>query len=504
MITLHPYQDRVLEDVESRIAAGKRRILLVAPTGAGKTVLATEAVRRHVQCAGRVVFLAHRRELIDQAADKLFRAGIDHGVILAGHPTRPGELVQVASIATLHARAIRSSTMDLPPADLVVVDEAHHVRARTYQQIIAAYPDAVILGLTATPCRGDGRGLGKAFDTMVEAPSVAELTGLGYLVPARIYAPSAPDLKGVRTVAGDYNERELAERVDIPQLVGDVVTHWLRHAERRRTVVFACGVAHSLHLRDEFNRAGVAAEHLDGSTPAEERDAILKRLAAGTIDVVSNAMVLTEGWDAPAVSCLVLARPTKSLGLYRQMVGRVLRTAAGKVDAVILDHAGAVFQHGLPDDPITWTLDADKKAENRAHRARQDGRKSTGLATCPECAGVRLAGRPCEFCGWRPHGRAEGVEVVDGDLVEVGKNGLRAPPADSRAMRRAFHGQLVWIARERGYADGWAAHKFKEKFGSWPESRHVMPAEPDDATRSWVRSRQIAYAKAMQKQRGAA
>ena len=296
---LRPYQRDVLERVWASIEAGQRRVLLVAPTASGKTVIGGELIRDAVGRGMRVLFLDHRRELTGQASRKIHAVGVDHGIIQAGFQPRPGERVQVAAVQTLHARAVRSSAMEMPPADVVIVDEAHHIRARTYQRIIEAYPGAIVIGLTATPCRGDGRGLGNVFDVLVESASVAELTALGFLVPSRIYAPTRPDLTGVRVERGDYVEAQLAERMDKAQLVGDVVEHWHRLAERRRTVVFATGVAHSVHLRDEFRRSGVMAEHIDGSTPIEERDAILARLAAGTVEVVSNAMVLTEGWDCP-------------------------------------------------------------------------------------------------------------------------------------------------------------------------------------------------------------
>jgi superfamily II DNA or RNA helicase len=495
---LRPYQADVRDRVAAEIAAGHRRVIVAAPTASGKTVIAGAIVADAVRLGQRVLFLAHRRELITQASRKLHAAGVEHGIILASYPARPSEPVQVASVATLHARAVRTASMDMPPADLVIIDEAHHVRARTYQKILAAYPGAIVIGLTATPCRGDGRGLGSTFNALVECPPVIELTAAGYLVPATIYAPSQPDLSGVRVERGDYVERQLAERVDTAQLVGDIVEHWHRLAGRRRTVIFATGVAHAVHLRDEFRRAGVLAEHLDGSTPHEERDAILARLAAGTIEVVTNAMVLTEGWDCPDVGCLVLARPTKSLGLYRQMVGRVLRPAPGKVDALILDHAGAVFAHGFPDDPIKWELAEDRRAENKAHAARGSYR-APALTTCPECAAVRFEGKPCPACDWRPRPKAAPVEVADGELGRVARNRTVPAAAITADERTRFYGMLLYVANERGYARGWAGHKFREKFGDWPASRFVDPVPPDDAMRSWVRSRQIAYAKAMQK-----
>ena len=168
-------------------------------------------------------------------------------------------------------------------ADLIIVDEAHRACARTYQQILDAYPDATILGLTATPCRGDGRGLGNIFDCIVECPGVRELVDLGFLVPTRVYAPTTPDLKGVGTAQGDYVAKQLATRMDQPELIGDIAEHWHRFAEGRKTVVFATSVGHSLHIRNEFRRTGILAEHIDGSTPLEQRDEILAGLSGALL-----------------------------------------------------------------------------------------------------------------------------------------------------------------------------------------------------------------------------
>ncbi len=440
----------------------------------------------------RILFLCHRRELIRQTSQKLYDFGVDHGILLPGYPVRLHEPVQVASVAAVHARAIRSKVIEPPPADIVIVDEAHHACARTYQKILEMYPDAIVIGLTATPVRGDGRGLGNVFEVLIEGPTVAELIDLKFLVPTKVYAPSRPDLKGVRVERGDYVESQLAERMDTRRLVGDVVEHWLRLAERRRTVVFAIGVKHSLHIRDEFRRAGVLAEHIDGTTATEERDAILARLAAGQIDLVTNAMVLTEGWDQPCVSCLVLARPTKSLGLYRQMVGRVLRPAEGKTDALILDHAGATFEHGFAEDPIEWTLSEDKRAINKAHAARGGGSSPSALTTCPECSAVRFAGIPCPACGWQPHRKPQAVEVADGDLARLECDRSMRPSGPTPAEKDRFHRQLLWIAKERNYKPGWVAQKYREKFGHWPEPPPWAlpePEPPDPAGRGSVRAR---------------
>ena len=495
---LHDFQKDIKSRINDAIASGARRVLLVAQTGAGKTVTAAAIMDDAASQGQRILFLDHRRELTKQASQKLHDFGIDAGIIQANFPARPAERIQIASIQTLHARAVRSRSIELPAADLVIVDEAHHSPAATYRRLLAAYPNAVILGLTATPCRGDGRGLGGTFELMIEGPPVVELIDGKYLVGTRVYAPVRPDLTGVHVRRGDYVERELAARMNTAQLVGDVVEHWCRLAERRPTVVFAVDVAHSVHLRNEFRRAGVLAEHLDGSTPLEERDQILAQLSDGRIEVVTNCMVLTEGWDQPNVSCLILARPTKSLGLYRQMVGRCLRPWPGKTEALILDHAGATFEHGFAEDPIEWTLFEDRRAENKKHSARGTPH-APALTTCPECSAVRFEGRPCPVCNWRPAPKAKPVEVADGELGWVARNRQGNAAAHSPEERQHFQGELTWIAQARGYNPGWTSHKYKEKFGEWPRLRSVDPIPPSAATMSWVRSRQIAYAKSLQR-----
>jgi DNA repair protein RadD len=396
----------------------------------------------------------------------------------------------------LYERAIRRAKIAPPPADLIVVDEAHHATAPTWRKIIAAYPDAILLGLTATPYRGDGRGLGGIFSALVECPQVQELIDHGYLVGTRVYAPTLPDLKGIRVQAGDWVENQLADVMDRPKLVGDIVTHWHRLAEGRKTVVFATGVKHSIHIRNEFRRSGVRCEHIDGSTPKPERDEILKMLAAGAIDVVTNCMVLTEGWDMPEVGCAVLARPTRRMGLYRQMIGRVLRPADGKPDAIALDHSGAVHRHAFVEDPVEWTLHPDRYAENPTHASRSEREFHSRLLDCTQCGVLRSSGERCRHCGFMPIRPPQHLSVIDGDLGRVTRDRrVTADPVDMAS----WHAQLTFIGRERGYKAGWERHKYREKFGVWPPwGVTPAPKEPTAEVRAWVRSRMIAYAKAQQ------
>jgi DNA repair protein RadD len=497
---LRPYQVAAIDRITAMVARGLLRIMLACPTGAGKTVIAGALAADAVARGQRALFLCHRRELVQQAVRKLFDVGIDAGIIAAGSPLRPGQAAQVATIQTLHARAVQSPKVELPSANLVIVDEAHHASAKTWRRLIDAYPKSIVIGLSATPCRQDGRGLGSIFQALVEVASVGELVADGFLVSAKVYAPVRPDLTGVHVRRGDYIDAELSVQMNTDQLVGDVVEHWLRLAQRRRTVVFAVDVSHSVHIRDEFRRAGVLAEHIDGSTPAGERDRILAQLAVGITYVVTNCQLLTEGWDCPEVSCVVLARPTKSLGLYRQMVGRTLRPTSGKADALILDHAGAVFQHGFIDDPIEWELGQDRRACNNVHQARgQYG--APALVTCPECSAVRLQGQPCQVCGWQVPKKGRAVDFADGELAVVGRDRQIARAVPSRAEQLVFYRQLLQIAEERHRKRGWVDHTYLAKYGDWPprswKYQDTIAAEP--AVRAWVRHRDIAFARLRQK-----
>jgi DNA repair protein RadD len=496
MIDLRPYQHDVIAELESVIAAGKFRIIIPLPTGGGKTVIASNIIKNATDKGQQVLVLAHTREIIKQTSQKLHANDIEHGIIQAGFMTRPDMPVQVASVQTLWARAMRTNRMEPPPADLLIVDECHHATATTWRKIIDAYPDAVLIGLTATPCRGDGRGLGGIFDAIIDCPQVAELIEQKYLVRTRVFAPGEPDLRGIRIQAGDYVEAQLADRMDRVDLVGDIVSHWHRYGERRKTVCFAVNIRHSLHIRDEFRKSDIKAEHVDGTMPKSERDAVLARLASGDAQVVSNCMVLTEGWDLPEVSCCILARPTRKINLHRQMVGRVLRPALGKTDAIVLDHSGAVFRHGFVEDRIEWTLSPEKRAESPKHAARLRSGYSSRMVECSQCGAIRVAGERCIHCGFLPQQKPKAIVFADGDLNLVDRKKRTAESRTSPEDRMRWHGMLAGIAARRGYRQGWVAHKFREKFGMWPATRTIQLLEPSAEVLSWVRSRNIAYAKA--------
>lgn len=446
-----PYQTAGEESLRVGIRDGARRLLAVLPTGGGKTILAASIIAGAVRKGRHALFLAHRREIVTQSWSKLLEAGIPPeqvGIIMGNgwitHPAdgcqfdarRPNALVQVASIQTLTKRA-------RPPADLVFIDEAHHASARTWREISDYYiaRKAVVLGLTATPCRSDGRGLDDLFERLHIIARPSELIAGGWLVAPEVYSVPPPDLSKVNVTGGDYDLEELGEVMDRAELVGKLVEHWRELANGRTTVVFATTVAHSQSIVGKFKAAGIEAEHIDGTTPVRDRDAILARLASGETKVVSNCQVLTEGWDLPRCKCVMLARPTQSLGLYLQMAGRGLRPW-NDVPALLLDHAGCARRHGLPQTDRVWTLEGRPKGSRRS-----SSDTDSSVRDCPQCGRTVLRGvLACPHCGFE-WDASEIPAETDDKLVKI--TASQADEAARMDLRRR-------IARAvRALADVW-------------------------------------------------
>lgn len=450
MQQLRPYQSRALDDLRTAIRRGARAPLLVAPTGSGKTTISSALIHSAVAKGSRIIFLAHRRELVSQCSARLDEHGVEHGVILAGHPRYlPLAPVQVCSIQTLVRRR-------RPKAEIIFIDECHRAVAKTYRTILDEYPKAVTIGLTATPQRADGRGLGEVFDAIVSTPGPAELTAMGFLVPARVFAPSHPDLSGVHIRRGEYDQKEAAAAVDKPKLTGDIVQHWKDIAAGRRTLVFAASVEHSRHIRYRFQDAGVRAAHVDGNSHVTYRDAVFSELATGSLRVLCNVDVATEGLDIPAVSCVVDASPTISLVKALQRWGRILRPSPGKTDAIILDHANNTQTHGFVTQDREWSLEGTERRRNK----KKDEDEAPSVTICTECyRAYPSTATQCPECG---HGRPIKVRKVEeqaGQLVEV-----EASAYTIRKLSR--HPRIAELQREaqaKGYKPGWVWHQAQKE-----------------------------------------
>lgn len=487
-LTLRPYQALAVQNLRHALAGGVARQILCSPTGSGKTEIGMAIVKGARLKRKRVAFLCNRIHLVEQTSRRFTRSRIAHGIIQGSNTSRVYEDVLVASIQTVARRG-------LPDVDLLIIDEAHTCAgSKDYRAVIAAAKCPVI-GLSATPF---SRGLGKhyaeiggpLFEQMVIAATIPELIGDGFLVDVDVYAPSEPDMTGIkqsRNAFGemDYSDADVGRAVDKPELVGDIVKHWFRLAKGTPTVCFAANIAHSMHIVEQFRAAGVVAEHIDCYTKDEDRQAILRRIETGETQVISNVGILAEGWDFPACKTLILARPTRSLVRYIQMAGRVLRPHHSKERALILDHSGTVPRLGFPTDEFPLELDDGKPRQQKAGQKDQVERLPKA---CPSCSYMKPVGvHQCPVCGFAPAKRSD-IETAEGDLVLLKR---KAPKME----KQAFYSQLIAVAAAKGYRDGWIAHKYREYFGVWPRGLEDVAVQPTKAVYDFLKHLQIKHAK---------
>lgn len=488
---LHPHQVAAIDGVWQSFASGHRRPMLELPTGSGKTVIAQAITARALAKGRRVAFCVPFLGLIDQTFDRFVQFGIDPadiGVIQADHPwRRPHARVQICSGHTLANRGF-------PDANLVIIDEAHR-HLGVYRTWMDTCPKVFFLGLSATPW---AKGLGKHYDDLIRPTSIEELIGLGLLSPFRVFAPTTPDLTGIKVVNGDYHEGQLEERMSDAVLVADVVDTWLKRARGLPTICFASGRAHARHLTDKFAEAGVPAAYIDAYTPREERAEIGEQLASGSIQVVVNIATLTTGidWD---VRCMILARPTRSRALFVQMVGRGLRTAQGKQDCIILDHSDTHQRLGLVTDIACDTLDDGTKGV--AEKREREEAKTPLPKCCPSCKALMPErSRTCIVCGHEMPAVVR-VETRDGELAEFrGKKSKPEPAlkAIQRMGKPSVLGQLKGLAIRRGKDEvKWVRAKYRAIFDTWPQAIYTQEAlEPTPELENYIRHLDIAWAKA--------
>jgi DNA repair protein RadD len=438
-MNLRPYQQQLVTEIRGQYQLGHKSVLAVLPTGGGKTVCFSYIAQQASIKGNRVLILVHRAELLDQASRSM---PVPHGIIAAGRAMDLSHTVQVASVQTVARR------LHLLPRDffhLLVVDEAHHTTAGTWAKVIQHFHAAKLLGVTATPIRGDGRGLGEHYQAMVEGPTAQQLTEQGFLAAAKVLAPPGFDSAGLRKRMGDFDTKQAEQRV-VGTIMGDCLGHYRKHLPGQTAIAFCCSVAHAEAVADLFNSNGIAAASIDGTMDTSTRRQLLADLGTGRLSILTSCALIGEGVDVPSVGGCILLRPTASVGLHLQMIGRCLRPQPGKT-AVVLDHVGNTLRLGHHLEERDWTLDGLRKRDREA---------APSVKVCPQCfATSPSTAQICRDCGhlFTPPERRE-LKQVDGELQEIAVT-KRREQGKAQSLQ-----DLIALGHSRGYknAVAWAKH----------------------------------------------
>lgn len=449
------------------------------------------------------MFLAPKRELLKQTAQKLDRwASFGYGMIQASDRGKSNLYlpIQVASVDTLVSRAVKRNRLVLPPIRNVICDEAHLYQTHLRNQMMELFPDARIVGLTATPGRFDGRPMGSQYDYLIEAATPKQLIRDGYLVPGWYTAPSKPDFSKVKIVAGEYNKKQHDEIME--PLLGDIVDTWLADCGDMRTLVFANQVGHSVWLAERFREAGVSAEHCDGTASEKYRDAVFGRFESGETQVLSQVDLAGYGYDLPAISCIVLAKRTASIVRYIQALGRAARRdGAEKKRFRVNDHGGNVYDHGYFEDDRHWSLSGVRSIGARRKLAGKRAKESLRLR-CPKCKTVFDGSLTCPECGHYFERTAKAFKVVDGELVQIKKGDIHLWNDEKLLQMRMFHAELLGYAKQKGYKAGWAAYAYQSKHKDLPPREWRFDADhaPSLETQRYLKYLTIRRARSRKKQ----
>jgi DNA repair protein RadD len=458
-VQLRQYQLNLIHNVRVGLRA-HNSVLLQSATGSGKTVIATNMLKNASEKGNRSFFVVHRQELVDQTAETFNEAGLNYGIIASGYTPNPIPNVQICSIQTLKNKLdiVKTPT-------LIIFDEAHHCVSSSWRVVKDYFKDAKIIGLTATPCRLDGKGLKDIFDKIILGPPVPWLmeninpdTNLPYLADYKLYCPNTPDLAGIKTIAGDYDKKEISLLMDNNMIIGDAIGHYKKLADGKRAIIFCAGIEHSKHTAEQFNAAGYPAAHLDGCISKEQRREVIRNFKEGKIKILSNVDIVGEGFNVPSVEVCIMLRPTKSLTIYLQQVGRCLRPEPGKKHAIILDHAGNSLpnRHGLPDDERDWV-----GYFNGTKKRKKDDIPADRIISkmCDKCYCVHKPAPKCPDCGNIYIVVSRELEQVDGDLIEIDKNLARQARLKEQSEAKTLD-QLIELGKKRGYKDSWAHNLF--------------------------------------------
>lgn len=496
-IFLRPYQQQFIVDVRSKFRQNHKRVIGVAPCGAGKTIMTGWMIREVGRRGRRIIFFVHRQELIKQTSETFKQLGIEHGIISAGHKMQPELPVQIASVQTLVRRLDK-----IPAPDFLICDECHHILANSYKEILDAYPEAFLLGVTATPQRTGGINLGDVFSSMVEGPSVDELIRLGNLTDFKYFSHTEElDLRGVRVRFGEYVNSDLAKVMGAKKIVGEIVDNYKRLANGKSAICYCVNVNHSKLVAKAFVEAGIPAAHCDGETPKSIRERLVENFRKGKIKILCNAELFSEGFDVPNMQAVILARPTKSLTLFIQQAMRPMRpdpSDPNKV-AIIIDHVKNYSRFGLPNTAHAWSL-----APNLPKRHDF----TAPLKTCPHCGlVVPAATLTCPDCRYKfISDEEENFTERKGILQQIeryisdkkNRRITRAPktPEDFMAIARTRNYQIGWVALQSlkfassyedcvhiaevcGYKKGWAYYKWRDREKTLSSAKNFYRAGKD-------------------------
>ena len=454
-ITLRPYQQKVIDDLTAALRKGYRKPLIVCATGGGKTAIATKIAEGIKNKGNSLIFMCHRTELVDQTYRTFLKNDIEPDFIAAGRKFNPNSDCHIAMVNTLLRRLQK---VDCP--NVLICDECHHLASKTWKTVSDYYNRSITIGLTATPCRLDGKPLSDMFDCMIIGPQTDELIREGYLVPYKYYAPTNLDTSKIKVVNGEYQAQALDEFMRESSVIGDNIEQYKKLAMGKRNVVFACNVKHSMEIVRRYNEAGIPAAHLDGNTNPGERKQIIKDFESGKVKVLSNVDLFGEGFDLPAIEVVSMLRPTMSLSLCIQQWGRGLRTAPeiGKTECLILDHVNNYQRHGLPDEHREWSLDGGIKRKKRGQSS------DIKIKRCPNCFFAHPPALKCPNCGYEYTSDGKTIKEVAGELYLIDSEEYKQAKK-REVIEVSSYEELVKLERDRGYKVGWAENRWKVKTG---------------------------------------
>ena len=463
-IILRDYQLNAIDSVRNSYIKGKTAPLLVMPTGAGKTICFCKIAQSATNINKRILILVHRSELLNQASEKLTQFGIVHGRVSPQFKPEYHIPVQVASVDTIIKRL---EFIEKP--DLIILDEAHHlIKGNKWGRVVEQFPEAKLLGVTATPTRLNGAGLGLHaegfFDDLILGASVENLMNQGFLVNALYYAPpSLLNEKNIKIVRGDYCQQELATATNRGEITGEAIKNYLKLSNNLPAIAFCVDIHHAQCVAKSFTNAGIPSDFIDGTLNPSERKSRIDKLSSGEIKVLTSVNVISEGTDIPVATTAIILRKTKSLGMHLQMIGRILRPAKDKKNALVIDHVGNILSLGFAETLQNWTLNGENKVQN-----------ISSIAQCSICFRVfnKLMNSYCPECSKNSFIKEE-IKKLTGNTSSQGEYLVQISPKDptfnaqkSTAKEQEIRSaktieELRVIARKYGYKPGWVYHMTK-------------------------------------------